>query len=282
MKTMELIMNKKFFALLILLCIFLFSSNALAGSGFSRYKFHIYEGPTFESPKKCLIEKSFSKIKIIKEDKVARWTKINYEGCEGWIVSNFILEEWFVNKYPEYKIQAEDGRLKEIKRLEELVLPNIPESEWKRKMKVYHMLSEWDPDNKKYKSMISHYEEQAETVANKKAAKREKAREEEIQRASKGYKLSLKNWSWSKSSDRYVTAKGIVKNITEKKLGNVKAMVVWFDADTNMITYSSSYIEFTTLMPGQSSPFSVMERYNPAMESANLSFKTNGTAVLFY
>ena len=40
-----------------------------------------------------------------------------------------------------------------------------------------------------------------------------------------------------------------------------------------MITSDSSLIEYDPILPGQTSPFKVIERYNPAMEKANIEFK---------
>ncbi len=76
-----------------------------------------------------------------------------------------------------------------------------------------------------------------------------------------------------------MTASGQVKNITDQKIKNLRAMVTWYDAQNNMVTYNSSYVEHTTLMPKQVTPFRVMERHNPLMKSATVDFVLDGRRV---
>ena len=94
--------------------------------------------------------------------------------------------------------------------------------------------------------------------------------------------LELLSWHWSEGHG-YVTAEGKVKNISGRKLKKVAALVTWYDANGNMITYDSSLIEYNPIMPNQSSPFKVMEQYNPAMKSATIEFKFMwGDRIPFY
>ena len=96
----------------------------------------------------------------------------------------------------------------------------------------------------------------------------EKARE----MASKGYMLELTSWHWI-SRHGYAVAEGQVKNITNLRLKNVIALVSWYNENGDFITSDSSHIEYTTLMPGQVSPFKVMADYNPQMKKATIDFK---------
>lgn len=104
----------------------------------------------------------------------------------------------------------------------------------------------------------------------KEAEKRAEQRRHEM--ANKGYVLKLLNWHWS-SSHGYTTAEGQVRNISGRRLEKVVALVSWYNEDGDFITSGSSLLEYTVLMPDQTSPFSVMERYNPLMSYATVEFK---------
>jgi hypothetical protein len=141
-----------------------------------------------------------------------------------------------------------------IAHLEEKVRP-IPASRVDENLMIYNQLARLDPNNEKYKKKVAYY------------AKRD---QEKKQRAASD--LELLNWQW-RSEHGWVYAEGQVKNISGRQLRSVQAVVTWYDRKGNFITSDSSFIEYNPILPGQSSPFKVMERYNPAMEKASLSFK---------
>jgi hypothetical protein len=85
--------------------------------------------------------------------------------------------------------------------------------------------------------------------------------------------LELLNWRWSPQYGSLVIAEGQVKNISGRKLENVQALVTWYDKDRKMVTYNNSLIAYNPLMPGQISPFKVLDKHNSAMERANIEFK---------
>lgn len=91
--------------------------------------------------------------------------------------------------------------------------------------------------------------------------------------AEKPIHLELGNWSFS-SAHRYITVKGIVKNISDSKIDGLQAVFFAKDKDGEFITSDTSYIEYQPLLPGQSSPFTVMLRDNPAIKKGSLEFKT--------
>lgn len=85
------------------------------------------------------------------------------------------------------------------------------------------------------------------------------------------------NWS---NEHGYSIYEGQVKNISNLKLENVKAVVTWYDKNKNMITSNSALIEYNPVLPGQSSPFKVMKTYNPAMQTAGVEFSYLGGGTL--
>ena len=138
----------------------------------------------------------------------------------------------------------------------------LPASKVSENLKIYEDLLDIDPTNPRYKKKVAYYNAKYE----------KKRREEKRQRIKASSILELLNWHWS-SEHGYVTAEGQVKNISGRKLERVEALVTWYDKSGDMITSDSSLIEYNPILPGQTSPFKVMERYNPAMKKASIEFK---------
>lgn len=74
--------------------------------------------------------------------------------------------------------------------------------------------------------------------------------------------------------DYYNQIDGRVQNITQTSLQNVDVVVTWFDSGGNFISTSSALVDFNPLLPGQTSPFKVMTRTNPAMKRFMVEFKS--------
>lgn len=86
--------------------------------------------------------------------------------------------------------------------------------------------------------------------------------------------LELGDWSWSTTAGgSYVEATGQVRNLTNQPLENVQATVSFFTSDGTFITSSDALIEYNPLMPGQTSPWRVLEQHNPQMQRARVEFK---------
>lgn len=71
----------------------------------------------------------------------------------------------------------------------------------------------------------------------------------------------------------FLTVQGQVANTTNERLEHIQAVVSHFDSDGNFISSDSALIEYDPLMPGQTSPFRVGTRHNPAMKSYRIEFK---------
>lgn len=138
----------------------------------------------------------------------------------------------------------------------------IPVSKLSENLNIYKELMELDPTNSRYKKKVAFYNAKYE----------EKRRKEERQMRKASSDLELLDWHWTWEHG-YVTAEGQIKNISGRKLERVQALVTWYDKNGNMITSDSSLIEYDPILPGQTSPFKVIERYNPAMKTANIEFK---------
>ena len=64
-----------------------------------------------------------------------------------------------------------------------------------------------------------------------------------------------------------------MKNLTNANLENVMAVVTWYTDDGNFITTDDAVIDYNPVLPGQTSPFEVISRSNPAMSRYNVEFK---------
>jgi hypothetical protein len=64
-----------------------------------------------------------------------------------------------------------------------------------------------------------------------------------------------------------------LENVSGKSFESVEAVATFFDANGTPFTSESSLIDYDPLLPGQRSPFSIMARYNPAMETCRVDFK---------
>ena len=85
-----------------------------------------------------------------------------------------------------------------------------------------------------------------------------------------------KGWTCNQTSTSYATTKGLVTNNSAVPLRNVEAVVTWKTKDGTFITSDDSLIDYNPILPGQSSPFDILTRYNPAMATCNLAFKFLG------
>ena len=140
----------------------------------------------------------------------------------------------------------------------------IPASHTKTNMEIYQKLKNINPENEffkeKYEKYYSRYQKEKEMESSD---------------------LHLLHWSWKKDHD-YAIVNGQVKNLTNQKIIHAKAEVTWYDKNDKMITYDFTYLDLTTLMPGQTSNFKIMERWNPAMNTANLRFTCKGSVLKTY
>lgn len=103
-------------------------------------------------------------------------------------------------------------------------------------------------------------------------ARREAAAREACERRLASVSLIIESWSWSRSYD-YAIAEGRVTNRTNKTLENIMAVVEFETSDGTFITSDDALLDYQVLLPGQSTPFKVYARYNPAMARARLTFR---------
>jgi hypothetical protein len=93
----------------------------------------------------------------------------------------------------------------------------------------------------------------------------------------RGPKLELRSFSWSRQSN-YAVVEGLVRNLSDATLTRVQAVALMTDGSQQFISSNTALIEYQPLLPGQSSPFKVMVRWNPAMKSCRVEFKKLGGA----
>ena len=140
----------------------------------------------------------------------------------------------------------------------------IPASDLAANVSVYGRLKMLRPDNKRYQEKYTHYKTKLDQVKNN--------------------DLALIKWSWGETAGgSYVEAKGFVQNVSAVPLENVTAHVIWKTKNGDFITSDYALIDYDPLLPGQKSPFNVLERSNPAMSKASIDFKTiSGGSIRWY
>jgi len=171
-----------------------------------------------------------------------------------WNAYNYTSDE-------KYKAEKEKWHKKWAKIREKLLYAEaraLPASEVLANESAYKELASLNPKSKTYQRKYEHYRRKANYVRNR-----------------QGKDIELLSWKWYEDYG-YVKAEGQIKNISGRKLERVQALITWYDANGNMITSDRSYIEYNPVMPGQKSPFKVIERFNPLMKKASIDFVTWG------
>lgn len=146
---------------------------------------------------------------------------------------------------------------------------SIPATEVEENLSIYKELLQLNPEQTTYKSKVEYYQKNHD--------KEELVRREMEYKAS--CQLEIINTRWF---DEYgfVTYEGLVKNISNSRLENIRAVVTWYDKNDIFITSSKSIIEYNPILPGQSSPFKVMAKHNPAMNKAGVEFSSFGGGII--
>lgn len=93
--------------------------------------------------------------------------------------------------------------------------------------------------------------------------------------------LELLSYHFSRdASGDFAKVEGYVQNITNQNLGNVLAVVSFYDKNKNILTSANALLSFLPLSSKQISPFKVMTQYNYAMDNVDIKFKAvSGEAI---
>ncbi len=93
-------------------------------------------------------------------------------------------------------------------------------------------------------------------------------------------KLSLVSVSGSRQSQDWYEVKGMVKNVTKDSLRNVQAVAILMDKKGKAQFSEQAVIAYNPLLAGQTSPFSVMVKYNPEIGGGFMRFKQDGAEIV--
>lgn len=96
--------------------------------------------------------------------------------------------------------------------------------------------------------------------------------------------VRIESYNCSRTSDRYITTEGEVTNTSNATIEYLRAVATFRAADGKFITSDTTYVEYTTLLPGQTSPFTLMTTWNPAMEhcpEVDMNLRTGAIAVTY-
>jgi hypothetical protein len=86
--------------------------------------------------------------------------------------------------------------------------------------------------------------------------------------------LALNVFRWQANEHGYVDVEGQLTNTSDQSIRSLQGLVEFYDADGQFITSQFVPIAITPLMPGQTSPFTTVAKYNPQMHLAKMRFKT--------
>jgi hypothetical protein len=88
-------------------------------------------------------------------------------------------------------------------------------------------------------------------------------------------KLEVTSWRWGTSaSGNFVEVDGEVVNTSSQPIESLRVAAEFRTSDGTFISSEDGFDDYSPLMPGQSSPFKIMGRFNPRMATARLRFKT--------
>jgi TPR repeat protein len=90
--------------------------------------------------------------------------------------------------------------------------------------------------------------------------------------ARKNAQLKLLDWHLRRESG-FIMAEGQVQNISNNRLQNVTAVVLFKTQSGGLVTSNTALIEYNPIMPGQVSPFKVIETDNPQISNVSMDFK---------
>lgn len=83
--------------------------------------------------------------------------------------------------------------------------------------------------------------------------------------------LALLKWSWSVRSGHAIT-EGIVKNVSNKDIKDIKAVVVFRSKKDEIISSSSIVVKPNPIRPGETSSFKIKTKHKRGMDHAEIDF----------
>ena len=86
-------------------------------------------------------------------------------------------------------------------------------------------------------------------------------------------KLIIESWRFT-TEHGFVKVAGDVTNNTSSPIENVVAVVTFYTADGAFVKTSEALTSYNPILPGQRSPFEVVDTGNPAIQRATVAFKT--------
>jgi len=83
--------------------------------------------------------------------------------------------------------------------------------------------------------------------------------------------LALLKWSWYVRSG-YAIAEGVVENVSDGEIQNVKAVIAYKSKKDTFIASSSAEVKPNPLRPGKTGSFEIKTKYKRAMDHADIDF----------
>ncbi len=93
------------------------------------------------------------------------------------------------------------------------------------------------------------------------------------------YVLALEAVACTNDGYGFNKCEGSVKNLTGAPVSDIEAVIEWFTAQdpaSPIVSSDEALIDFNPVLPGQTSPFSTIGRYNPELRWFRVVFKQLG------
>lgn len=238
-------------------------------------------------------------------DEEAKWAAIDFKNIisQHYDQLNRLIEEESFQKafsliaeFKQYdQLDYKDVREIEINAHTKLKIKNltaalekVPEIDAQRRYQLYDKLVSLAPENSDFKTQRERYfsmlaqiererkeaEREAEEAKRKAKEDRQRLRlaEENRKEKERREQLIIESMRFT-TGNGFATVKGEVTNNTSQNFKNVVAVVSFYTKEDQFITSGEALISYNPILPGQSSPYRVIETYNPAMATCRLSFK---------
>ena len=122
-----------------------------------------------------------------------------------------------------------------------------------------------------------HREQEQQEAEAKKLAREEAVRLEKLSQT----QLIIEGFSWTRDDDyQSMIYEGKVTNNTDTTLQYAKVSAEFYTKDKQFISSDWTYLDITSLLPGQSSTFKGYANWNPAADTAQINFVDRKNAYL--
>jgi hypothetical protein len=114
------------------------------------------------------------------------------------------------------------------------------------------------------------------------ASSESSAHKEAPSASSSGKDIVISSWNCTiESIGNFANVRGELKNASGSPIKSLGIVVSLRTADGTFVSSTNGNTEYDVVLPGQTSPFDILVRFNPAVRKVDLSLEKDGEAVEF-